>query len=431
MRRPLALAVLGALSLSLLVAAPAHAAGSFYDPPTSFDAAPGALIKTAPMRLAASVSFGGSVTPLPGTATQIMYGTTDADGRAAAATGVYIEPAKRWTGAGDRPLVSFAAGTQGQGDACAPSRTLQSGIVVSSDAIAIGYEIPSIYSFLARGIAVVVTDYIGLGMTDRVHSYVVRLDSGHAVLDAARAARGLEPASVTDASPIGLYGYSQGGGAVAAAAELAPSYAPELPIRGAFAGAPPADLLEVMNSADGSSLTGVVGFAFNAIAQYEPGLAAVFETELTPQGRDTLARLANACIGDALLTTGTAFTHTSGWTTTGRSFRQLADDIPAVREAVDAQRIGRLKPAVPVQVLTGTKDDIVAHAQAKQLAKDWCAQGVNVTYVPVVQPVGTGGTALNHLGPAITRGVFSQQWLVDRLQSRPVSGNCAALPLLP
>lgn len=431
MRRTVALAVLGALSLSLLTAAPAQAAGSFYDPPPSTDAAPGALIKTAPMRLAASVSFGGAVSPLPGTATQIMYGTTDADGLAAAATGVYIEPAARWTGGGDRPLVSFAAGTQGQGDACAPSKTLQSGLVVDSDAIAIGYEIPNIYSFLSRGIAVVVTDYIGLGMTDRVHSYVVRLDSGHAVLDAARAARDLESASVTDSSPIGLYGYSQGGGAVAAAAELAPLYAPELPVKGAFAGAPPADLLEVVDSADGSSLTGVVGFAFNAISQYEPGLAEVFTTELNAHGRDTLARLANACIGDALLTSGTAFTKTSGWTVSGRSFAQLADALPAVRDAVDAQRIGRLKPAVPVQVLTGTKDDIVAHGQAKQLAADWCAQGAEVTYVPVIQPVGTRGTALNHLAPAITRSVFSQQWLVDRLKGRPSASNCALLGILP
>lgn len=430
MRRSVAIAVLGALMLGALSTTPAHAAGSFYDPPPSLPAAAGDLVRTAPMKLAASVSFGGAISPLPGTATQIMYRTTDADGNAAAATGVYIEPTKRWWGGGDRPLVSFAAGTQGQGDACAPSKTLQSGLVVESDAIAIGYEIPNIYSFLARGIAVVVTDYIGLGMTDRVHSYVVRLDSGHAVLDAARAALALEGASVTDASPIGLYGYSQGGGAVASAAELAPVYAPELNVKGTYAGAPPADLLEVMKSADGTSLTGVLGFSFNAIAQYEPGLAEV-GTLLNDTGRSALARLANACIGDALLTTGTAFTKTSSWTTTGETFSQLTARLPQARAAIAAQRIGTLAPAAPVQVLTGTKDDIVAHGQAKQLAKDWCASGVNVTYVPVVQPVGSAGTALNHLGPAITRSLASQDWLVDRLQGKPVASNCWALRVLP
>ena len=312
-----------------------------------------------------------------------------------------------------------------------PSRTLQSGIVVDSDAIAIGYEIPNIYAFLARGIAVVVTDYIGLGMTDRVHSYVVRLDEGHAVLDAARAAKQVDGTSVTDASPIGLYGYSQGGGAVAAAAELAPSYAPELNLRGAYAGAPPADLMDVLKTADGTSIMGVVGFAFNGIAQYEPALADLLGSELNQEGKDTLARLATACIGDTLLTTGTAFTKTTGWTNTGESLYDIAMRIPAAKAAVDAQRIGGLKPSIPVQVLSGTKDDIVAHGQAKQLAKDWCAQGADVTYVPVIQPIGSGGTALNHLGPAITRMVTSQAWLVDRLKGRPASSNCAALGLLP
>ena len=83
-------------------------------------------------------------------------------------------------------LAVVTPGTQGQGDACAPSKTLASAIVVDDGAISVGYEIPGIYGLLARGVAVVVTDYIGLGTTDRVHTYAVRLDLGHAVLDAAR-----------------------------------------------------------------------------------------------------------------------------------------------------------------------------------------------------------------------------------------------------
>jgi len=431
MRRTMMCAVIGALAVGLLAATPANAAGSFYDPPPEVPAAPGELVRTEPMRLAASVSFGGRVSSLPGTATRIMYSSTDATGRPVAVSGVYIEPTKRWWGGGDRPLVSFAEGTQGQGDSCAPSRTLEKALVVDSEAVAIGYEIPNIYAFLDRGIAVVVTDYIGLGTTDRVHSYVVRLDSGHAVLDAARVASAVPGASVTADSPVGLYGYSQGGGAVASAAELAPTYAPELDVKGAYAGAPPADLAAVMRSADDTSLTGVIGFALNGISQYEPGLQAALEPEISDHGRATLSALSTGCIGDALLTSGTAFTSTASWTTSGDSLYDVAQRVPEALAAIDRQRIGTLAPEVPVMVLTGTKDDIVGHGQAKQLAKAWCAKGVDVRYVPVVQPVSSHGTALNHLGPAITRSLQSQEWLVDRLQGRTMYDNCAFLPLLP
>lgn len=95
-----------------------------------------------------------------------------------------------------------------------------------------GYEALAIYRILSTGAAVVVTDYVDLGTTDRLHTYVNRLDQGHALLDAARAARAVPGASVTAASRTGLYGYSQGGGASAATAELQPSYAPDVELAG-------------------------------------------------------------------------------------------------------------------------------------------------------------------------------------------------------
>ncbi|MDI3409445.1 lipase family protein [Streptomyces cavernicola] len=110
----------------------------------------------------------------------------------------------------------------------------------------------SIKRLLDRGFAVVVTGYQGLG-TPRVHTYMDREAQGRAVLDSVRAAQCLESAGLPDAGPVALYGYSQGGGASASAAELAPSYAPELKVKGAVVGAPPADLKRVADSMDGSA----------------------------------------------------------------------------------------------------------------------------------------------------------------------------------
>lgn len=408
-----------------LAAAPQASAATFYDPPSDLPSGQGTLVRSEPMKLALTLKG----LYLPGKATRILYTSTDQAGEPAAVSGAYIEPTKKWTGTGPRPLVAIAAGTQGQGDACAPSKTLETFLNVEGNEFGIGYEIPSIYDFLNRGVAVVLTDYIGLGTTDRVHTYTNRRDMGHALLDAARAALNLPDTTITSSSPVGLYGYSQGGGAAGSAAELAPSYAPELNLKGAYAGAPPANLVEVLKSADGTDLTGVIAYAINGITPYNPELLGKLDALAKPEGKEALEKVKTQCIGGTLFSFG--FQKTKQWTVSGKSLYDITNSDPVIKAAVDDQRIGRLKPAVPVQVLTGTLDDIVDHRQAKQLAADWCAQGVNVTYTPVVQVLPTGGTALNHLTPMITRLGQTHDWLVDRLQGKSVRSNCGSLRLLP
>lgn len=420
----LSTAVAGALTVALTTAQPASAA-TFYDPPSDLPAGQGTLVRTEPMKLALTLKG----LYLPGKATRILYTSTDEAGQPAAVSGAYIEPTKAWRGTGPRPLVAIAAGTQGQGDACAPSKTLETLLNVEGNEFGIGYEILSIYDFLNRGVAVVLTDYIGLGTTDRVHTYTNRKDMGHALLDAARAALKLPGTSISDSSPVGLYGYSQGGGAAGSAAELAPSYAPELNLKGAYAGAPPANLVEVLKSADGTDLTGVIAYAINGITPYHPELQSKLDELATAEGKAALEKVKTQCIGSTLFSFG--FKKTKQWTVSGKSLYEITNADPTIKAAVDAQRIGRLKPTIPVQVLTGTLDDIVDHRQAKQLAVDWCAQGVNVTYTPVVQVLPTGGTALNHLTPMITRLGQTHDWLVDRLQGKAVKSNCGSLRLLP
>lgn len=76
-----------------------------------------------------------------------------------------------------------------------------------------------------RGFAVVATDYEDLG-TPGVHTYINRLAWPQALLDAARTAKRLPDTSLASDGPVAPRGYSQGGGANAAAVELASGYAP-------------------------------------------------------------------------------------------------------------------------------------------------------------------------------------------------------------
>ncbi|MFE1334096.1 lipase family protein [Streptomyces microflavus] len=399
---------------------------AFYTPPTQLPSSNGALIRTEPLPLGLSIP-GLDGRPMPGTATRLMYKSTDSAGAPVAVTGAYIEPSAAWKGPGPRPLVAVASGTMGQGDQCAPSFALQNPLTLTGDTVSVGYEALAIYRLLATGAAVVVTDYVGLGATDRLHTYVNRLDQAHALLDAARAARAVPGASVTEASRTGLYGYSQGGGASAAAAELQPSYAPDVPLAGTYAGAPPADLTSVMKGIDGSALAGALAWSISGFAQADPDLRAVVEANISATGKAALQDASTMCVGDALF--GYGFTKSSKWTTSGKSIGDIIAANPRAKAALDKQRIGTLKPAGPVRLATGIHDDIVPHSQARKLAVDWCNKGANVTYDAIKLPNLGDKILTNHLVPLITDQGDAISWLTDRLAGKAATSNCWSMPI--
>jgi hypothetical protein len=72
---------------------------AFYDPPAALPSANGALVRTEPLPLGLSLP-GLDGRPMPGTATRLMYRSTDSNGRPVAVTGSYIEPWAAWRGGG-------------------------------------------------------------------------------------------------------------------------------------------------------------------------------------------------------------------------------------------------------------------------------------------------------------------------------------------
>ncbi len=438
-------AIAGAMTLLasslVMLTAPAQAAEgdttsrgvtipAFYNPPTSLPAKNGTLVRAEPMKVALTLPTPSG--KLPGKATRVMFKSTDATNKPVAVTGAYLEPEKKWTGKGKRPLVVLGAGTQGQGDQCAPSIGLEHpiGIDLKNENMSAGYEILAAYRLLDKGVAVMVSDYVGLGATDRAHTYMTRLDQAHALNDAARAALSLPGTSISKDSKIGFYGYSQGGGASGAAAELQPTYAPELNLAGAYVGAPPADLVKTIDGIDGSALAVALAWTINGMIQYNPELGYKIDVYMNQKGKDFLADSVDRCVGDGLIKY--AFTKTSSLTKDGSSLAQILKKEPQMKATVDAQRIGKLKPKVPVRVATGTVDDSVPHGQARQLAVDWCKAKANVTYVPVVLPnLGDKLVLTNHFLPLIVDQGPAIDWLTDRLNGKSASSNCWSMPLQP
>src|SRR5271168_2676180 len=98
------------------------AGSAFYTPPSPLPSgSPGSLIWYRPATLSL-----GSGTPSVA-AWDILYDTSDALGHPDLATGTVIVPTAAWTGSGARPVVDYAAGTQGLAQSCAPSAQLAAG----------------------------------------------------------------------------------------------------------------------------------------------------------------------------------------------------------------------------------------------------------------------------------------------------------------
>ncbi|CAM4173906.1 lipase family protein [Janibacter anophelis] len=346
---------------------------AFYEPPATIPSTPGTLIRSEPAPfLLDPLDLSSSVV----TATRVMYSSTDGQGRPIAVTGTVFVPKTSYSGSSKRPLISYAVGTQGMGDQCAPSQQMEN---------LIEYEGLGIAPLVSRGYAVSITDYQGLG-TPGTHTYMAREPQGRAVLDMARATKNLDGSGITDANPIGLMGYSQGGGAAASAAELASSYAPELDIKGSAIGAPPADLGKVGKNIDSSLYFAFATFALLGAAQAESIDPAPY---LNAEGKQLASEVESACVFDLF---SYSFKDSGTYTTTGQKLSVLLDEEP-FKPAVDRQRIGKLKPNAPVQINHALADDVIPYSVGKQLGSDWCDKGTRVSFNTGVTPTHIGGMA--------------------------------------
>jgi secretory lipase len=188
---------------------PAAVPEDFYKPPEPVPPGdPGDLIRFEPMQ-----AYLVPGVRLRVRTWRVLYRSTSAIGEPTAVSGAVLVPHARLRG--PRPLIGYAAGTHGIGDSAAPSRLLGVGPEWEAGMIAL---------LLARGWAVAITDYQGLG-TPGDHTYMVGRALGRNVLDVMRAARLLAPSDLPTDGPAAVVGYSEGGAAAAWAAQLQPTYA--------------------------------------------------------------------------------------------------------------------------------------------------------------------------------------------------------------
>ncbi|MEI5102257.1 lipase family protein [Streptomyces sp. PmtG] len=387
--RRLAVTVAAGLAAATLTSAPSSASTSSDDGAPRAAAAPGDIVTAEP----------SAFHPLPGQPTntkawKIHYRSTTATGRPNTVSGTVIVPQDGRQG--PRPLITYAVGTVGVGDRCAPSAGFPRGTTLEANLI---------QQLTWRGWAVAVTDYEGLG-TPGDHTYTVGRAEGHAVLDAARAAIRLPGAGLSKDSPVGIMGYSQGGQASSWAAELHGSYAPDLKVKGTATGGVPGDLMEVAKFNDGSYGSGLVFMA--AIGQSAAYPELDLESYLNPLGTSLIGSLRDSCVADGAVI---------------GSFKRIKDvttrnplDQPDWQQRLRESQVGTRAPDAPVYLYHALADELIPYRVGKQVRTDWCARGAAVEWHTI--PLG------EHVSGVITQSPFAAQWLADRFAGKPVRGNC-------
>jgi dienelactone hydrolase len=368
---------------------------AFYAPPRPLaKAKPGTIIRSAPIADA----------PAGARAWKILYHSRAVDGKDIAVSGWVIAPTSR-APRGGRVVVTWAHGTSGLADVCAPSKQadIASGAASTSGTAGYGAWMPMVQTLIDAGYVIAATDYEGIG-TPGLHPFLVGESEGRSVLDAARAAHGLKAAATSSRALV--FGQSQGGHAALFAGELAASYAPELRVLGVAAGAPGPDVEHTLpfvtsaTFANGFVVSVVEGF-HAAYPRFDP--AAV----LTPAAIAQASIVDQQCLGDVA----------TAYSTSPLVLAHNPLDIPALATIVRANSYGNRPTGAPLLVVQGTADQGVPQFLTDAFVKRACTAGDTVDYRVV--PGATHGEEI----PAVANDVAA--WFADRVNGTAAPSTCS------
>jgi pimeloyl-ACP methyl ester carboxylesterase len=295
----------------------------------------------------------------------ITYVSDDSHGEPIVVSGTVSVP-KGTPPDGGWPVISWAHGTTGYADTCAPSADTVDGLV--HDYVSVVN--PMLDNWVARGYTVVQTDYQGLG-TPGGHPYVDGVSEANTVTDIVRAARHLDSSIGTEWVAIG---HSQGGQAVLFTAQDAERRDPELNLAGVVSIAPGG---VGMNQAVDLIREGRP--EVTAAQRFLPLLVlggAVVEPSVDPD------QIFSSQAGPLLTTARTecvAQVNALPLVPPGQVFAPDAE-LGGLRSYLERQDPIQLTPRVPVMLVQGTDDAAVSPAGVDQLAKAMCGKGVALDY---------------------------------------------------
>ena len=359
----------------------------FYAVPAGVaDKAPGTLLKWTTL----------SAPTVHGSVRRVMYASTDARGRSVAVTGLVFVPVAP-PPPGGYPVVSWAHGTNGMTDQCAPSLHPANALPT----------LTILNGMLSLGWEVVATDYQGEGTPPGLVPYLVGDVAGRNAIDIVLAARKL-PSSYAGARYV-VWGHSEGGQTALFAWDLGTTYGARSGVQmvGAVAGAPPSQLPALWQAL---SPTPYRVYLYMMLAGFNAAYgnaAAPLVDVLTPAGTALLPTLRQGCLASvASVVNASPF---------GEVVKSNPFDIAAWKQVLTKNDPASFEsvPKVPLLIVHGAADEQIPVVTSAQLGQHLCDLGANLErWVYPDQ---------NHGGVLIVSAVDLGHWILARFRGQASS----------
>jgi hypothetical protein len=299
-------------------------------------------------------------------------------------------------GTAPRGLLSYQVAEDAAAPQCAMSYALREG--AGLDGAISQAEILLIDAAVAQGFAVSVPDYEGPD-----GDFGAARQPGYAILDGIRAAERFAPLGLPGQSTaVGIWGYSGGSLASGWAAQVQPTYAPELNLRGVAVGGFVTNIDQAFTQINGGEASGLIVAVLDGVARTVPALAAALDTYLTPAGQAELANGASQCA--AADVAEYPFVNVSNLLTIPLA-QFLA--LPSVSAALNGLNLGGSVPSAPMFVYHAVNDELIPIAGTDATVDNYCDHGESVSY--------TRDELSEHVSLAVIGAPAALSWLTQRL----------------
>ncbi|MDF8266055.1 lipase family protein [Luteipulveratus flavus] len=360
--------------------------------------------------------------PTPVTAVQLLYRSTDAQGRPAANVTSVLKPARQ----DPTKAISYQSFYDSLDPADSPSRSIAGDVTLGG--VINNIESIFIAPLLLKGYTVVVPDTQG-----QQADFAAGPEYGYNTLDSLRAVTHSSATGLDERTRTGLFGYSGGAIATNWAAALAPSYAPDVNknlvgfAEGGLLVAPAHNLNYVSRS------VGWAGIAGMAIV----GVGRSYDIDFTPYlsdyGRSLSAKLQKASIVNVLYQYPDLT-----WQKMVKPQYAYPRSVPEYVKAVNKINLGSAPtPTIPgyigqgaageLEGTSGTKpgigrgDGVMIAGDVRTLARQYCASGNSrIKY--------TQFDLTSHIPTAALWAPGAIRYLDDRFTTKAAPSDCGRIP---
>ncbi|KAJ8060344.1 hypothetical protein OCU04_010677 [Sclerotinia nivalis] len=377
----------------------------FYVPPTGLeDSQPGAILRS---RSIGALSFSGAVSFQVKAAYQLLYRTTDSLGNASAAVTTIIVPKN----ANASRVLSFQSATDAAWANCAPSYAIQ---LVSDNGGIGGTETLLVIAALDQGWIVNLPDYEGLHA-----AFTSGLQAGRATLDSVRAALSSEDlTSISPQAEYQMWGYSGGSLASEWAAELQPSYAPELSFKGAALGGLVPNITSVLLSTNKSFFSGLIPAGIIGLTNAYPKFKEFVHEHVLPSKASGFYKASTQCFSNNTST----YLNQDISSYLDQEITTFLTGYPKEILDMTGQMGVYGTPKMPIFLYKAIEDQVSVIEDTDAVFSKLCSQGANIEYVRDMLG--------DHTSESITGAGDAFLFLIDRFNGVAVKSGCTSSNVL-